>query len=140
MGDRSSLWTLYTRFDNDTDLRRGPFGLDTFRRNLVSLNAICREHHAKVVLGTFQYYKPWAEIHRDQTWADAWEHGLARENDIIRALADSDDNIWCADVARSFVPTPEHMVDFCHLTTLGNRLIARAFFDTIEAMRREAER
>ena len=132
-GDRGDLWSLYTRAGSTYDFEHGPFGLETFRRNLLSINALCKTVGATLVLGTFQYYRPWAQQHNGIEFADAWQRGLDRENDIIRALPAADRNIRVAEVARSFTPGEKEMTDFCHLTAEGNRKIAAAFLEAIRA-------
>jgi lysophospholipase L1-like esterase len=127
VGYRGSMWNLYTRPGKGLDLVHGPFGLPTFERNLRSIDAMARLAGARVVLGTFQYYRPWAEVNQGPEWAAAWERGIDAQNDIIRDLARREENIRVADVARAFVPTPDHMLDLCHLKPPGNREIAAAY-------------
>ncbi len=133
VGYRGSMWSLYSRTEVRTDLQNGPFGLDTFRRNLRSMDAVSRLVGARLVVGTFQYYQPWAEEYHGPEWAAAWRRGLDLQNDIIRGLAASEDNIFLAEVERAFEPTPAHMTDFCHLTPLGNREIARTYAEAVRA-------
>lgn len=121
-----NLWARYTR-STEMDFVNGPFGLDTFRRNLRNIIAVARANGAKVVVGTFQYYKGWAENNLDAEFADAWERGIIEENRIIREIAASDPDVFLADVAAAFEPSPEYLWDFCHLTPRGNEQIAKEF-------------
>jgi lysophospholipase L1-like esterase len=134
VGYRGSMWRLYTRPEVGLDLENGPFGLPTFQRNLQAINALAQLAGARLVLGTFQYYRPWAEEYHGSKWAEAWQRGLGIQNEIIRELAAREENIYVADVARAFHPTGDHMTDFCHLTALGNEEIARAFAHAIREM------
>lgn len=155
--DHSSLYTalrwkligpredLHAQFSRPTryDFKNGPFGLATFRRNLESLHAIARARGAILILGTAQYYQPWADAHFGREFGDGWRRGIDAENDIQRALARKLAGTFLADVAASFKPAPEHMSDFCHLTEAGNAFVARAFYKAVlraEASRRNARR
>lgn len=126
-----NLWELYTRQDGTTDYENGPFGLETFRRNLRSINALAEANGAKLVLGTFVYYSPWAYDNMRSVFAEGWQRGIDSHNAIIRELAASQPNIRLAEIASTFKPTRAHMVDFCHLTQAGNKLIAKSFFEAI---------
>lgn len=127
VGFRGSMWSLYTRPWVPADLDNGPFGLSTFERNLRQIHALARAGGSQVVLGTFQYYRPWAEEHYGPRFAAAWQRGLDAQNELVRRLAASEPTIHLAEVARGFAPAPEHMTDFCHLTARGNEEIARVF-------------
>lgn len=127
VGYRGSMWRLYTRPEKGLDLKNGPFGLPTFERNLGAIDAMAQLAGARVILGTFQYYQPWAESNMGAEWTAAWRRGIDAQNAIIRDLAVREENIHLADVARAFVPTPDHMLDLCHLTPRGNREVAVAF-------------
>ncbi len=81
---RYNLSMLYTRPEATYDFKNGPFGLETFRRNLRSINAVAKANNAKLILGTFQFYKPFAVKMQGPEFADAWEKGLNLENEIIR--------------------------------------------------------
>jgi lysophospholipase L1-like esterase len=131
---QGDLWSRYTR-STDTDFENGPFGLETFRRNLESIIAVARTHGARIVLGTFLYYRPWADANMGRAFADAWEIGIEEQNRIIRDVANSSSGVLLADVAAVSELGEEHFWDFCHLTESGNELIAREFVRVI----REAE-
>ena len=132
LGNRAygDLWSRYTR-NTDYDFERGPFGLATFQRNLKNIIAIANANGAHVVVGTFQYHKQWAADNVSPEFADAWERGLAQQNQIVRQLADSDYDVMVTDVANFFQPTSETLWDFCHLTARGNSKVAEAFAETI---------
>jgi lysophospholipase L1-like esterase len=134
VGSRGGMWQLYTRQGLSYNLQEGPFGLDTFERNLRSINAIAQENGARVVLGTFVFYRPWGESVFGTTWAEAWQTGIERQNDIIRTFAAGNANVSCADIARVFEPGEEHMLDYCHLKPAGNEAIARAFYEAIRRL------
>lgn len=131
VGDRGNLWNLYTRFPVRMDFENGPFGVATFRRNLTSMHALCREHGARLVLGTFVYSRELAEREQGLEWADAWQRCIDLQNASIRALAAERPEILLADLARSIAADGSHFVDHCHLTPKGNRAIASAFLDAI---------
>jgi lysophospholipase L1-like esterase len=131
-GPQPTLWGLFTRPGGKADFKNGPFGLETFRRNLRSINAIAQENGAKLVLGTFVYYKPWAYDHMYVGFAEGWRRGIDLHNKIIRELAATHPNIHLAEIEGSFAPTRAHMLDFCHLTETGNKLIAKAFYEEIK--------
>jgi lysophospholipase L1-like esterase len=141
LGNRAegNLWARYTR-RTEMDYENGPFGLATFRRNLRNIVAVAQANGAKVVIGTFQYYKEWAESNHSAEFADAWEHGIKEENRIIREIAASDPGVLLADVAEAFEPSPEYLWDFCHLTPSGNEKIAKEFYKALipEKEHREA--
>lgn len=125
---------LHARFSRPTayDFKNGPFGLAAFRRNLVSLHAIARSRGATLVIGTAQYYRPWADSRFGPDFGEGWERGIAAENDVQRDLARSLPGAYLAEVARSFVPGEAEMVDFCHLTERGNELVADAFYKALK--------
>lgn len=131
VGPRGELHALYSRPGKAYDFKNGPFGLPTFERNLRQIHAIAEVNGGKTVLGTFQYYRPLADKHLGEEFGAAWERGIRAENEIIRKLAAQVPGIHLAEIAGSFEPGPEHMTDFCHLTTEGNRLIAEAFLAAI---------
>lgn len=137
VGPRGDLHALFSR-PGAYDFQRGPFGLATFRENLKSLHALARSRGAVLVLGTAQYYQPWAEAHFGKDFAEGWRRGLAAENEIQRELARTLPGAELAEVAASFTPTEEHLTDFCHLTAKGNELVARAFHAAVR--RAEARR
>lgn len=132
-GPSGDLHALYTRHGRSYDFVNGPFGLPTFRRNLLHVEAIAAAHGAKVVLGTFQYYQPWADGYFGKAFGDAWRRGSDAQNEIVRALARERPGIFLAEVAGSFAPSPETMTDFCHLSEAGNRRIAEAFHEGVQA-------
>ncbi len=134
VGDRGNLWNLYTRFPVRLDFANGPFGVETFRRNLASMHALCREHGARLVLATFVYSRDLAEAEQGSDWAAAWERCIDLQNDAIRALAAERPDIVLVDLARSIVPDGEHLVDHCHFTPKGNRAVASAFFDALRSV------
>lgn len=127
IGPRSDLHAQFSR-PTAYDFENGPFGLDTFRRNLLTINAVSKLHGAKVVLGTPPYYRPWAEANFGPAFAAAWDKALEREREIIRDVARAEENVLLAEVARSFKPTTAEMTDFCHLTEAGNQRVAEAFY------------
>lgn len=137
LGPRGDLHAQFSR-PTKYDFENGPFGLDAFRRNLESLHALARARGATLILGTAQYYQPWADDHFGRDFGNGWRRGIAAENDIQRALARGLPGASLAEVAASFAPTPEHMTDFCHLTEAGNALVARAFHEAVK--RAEAAR
>ncbi len=107
-------------------------GYRTFRRNLRHLGAMAESLGTVVVVGTFQFYKR----HMVENWecqpcADAWEAGIARQNEIIRRQAMENERIELAEVARAFTPSEETMTDHVHLTAEGNRRVARAFYEAM---------
>lgn len=120
---------LHAQFSRPTayDFKNGPFGLEAFEANLRSLHALARARKAVLVIGTAQYYRPWADEYFGADFGAGWERGIAAENDRQRMLARVLPGTELADVARAFVPTAEHMTDFCHLTAKGNDLVARVF-------------
>jgi lysophospholipase L1-like esterase len=139
LGDRGDLHWLYTRpTAYRFDFERGPFGLDTFRRNLMHIRAICREHKAKLVLGTPPYYRLLAERQRSlgKDFPGAWQRGIDAENAIIRDVASKTPNVFLAEVAESFSPTELEMLDFCHFTEKGNERVAESFYKAIKAAER----
>jgi lysophospholipase L1-like esterase len=125
-----NLWARYTR-RTEMDYENGPFGLDTFRRNLNSIVAVARANGAKVLIGTFQYYKESAERNFSAEFAGAWERGINEQNKIIREIAASNPEVILADVAAAFEPSAEYLWDFCHLTPGGNEKVARAFHSAL---------
>lgn len=133
---------LHARFSRPTayDFKNGPFGLATFRRNLESLHALARARGATLVIGTAQYYRPWADAHFGADFGGGWERGVKAENDIQRDLARRLPGAELAEVAGSFVPTEQEMVDFCHLTERGNELVAAAFFKAVKKAETSARR
>ena len=120
---------LHAQFSRPTayDFKNGPFGLAAFEANLRSVHALARSRKAALVLGTAQYYRPWADAHFGPDFGEGWQRGLAAENELQRKLARALPGTQLADVAASFVPTEAHMTDFCHLTAKGNELVAKAF-------------
>ncbi len=120
---------LHAQFSRPTayDFKNGPFGLAAFEANLRSLHALARARKAVLVLGTAQYYRPWADKNFGAEFGEGWQRGLAAENELQRRLARELPGARLAEVAGSFTPTEEHMTDFCHLTAKGNELVARAF-------------
>lgn len=126
VGSRGDLHALYSR-PGWYDFDKGPFGLPVFRRNLAHLNALAAANGARLVLGTFQYYEPWARERFGPVFAEGWGRGNRLQNEIVRELARREPNVLLAEVERSFSPTPAEMIDFCHLTERGNELVARAF-------------
>jgi lysophospholipase L1-like esterase len=121
------LATLYTRPEAKYDFKNGPFGLEIFRRNLRNINAVAQAHKAKLILGTFQFYKPFAVKLQGHEFADAWEKGINLENKIIRDLAASEPNIYLADLVKNFQVDESDMTDWVHLTALGNKKIAAVY-------------
>lgn len=130
VGPRGDLHAQFSR-PAAYDFARGPFGVETFGRNLESLHALARARGARLIIGTAQYYRPWADAHFGPEFGAAWERGLRAENDLQRALARRLPGARLAEVAGSFVPTEAEMTDFCHLTERGNELVARAFYRAI---------
>lgn len=126
-----NLWNLYTRPGVKTNLKDGPFGLEVFRRNIRSIHALSKEYGAKVVLGTFVYYEPWAKKNMYTGFAEGWRRGISLHNSITREMASGDPSIRLAEIAGSFTPTLAHMLDFCHLTQAGNKLVAKSFYEAI---------
>lgn len=129
---------LHAQFSRPTayDFRNGPFGLPTFRRNLESLHALARARGATLVLGTAQYYRPWADVHFGADFGAGWERGIKAENEAQRELARRLPGTVLAEVAGSFVPTEAEMTDFCHLTVRGNELVAKAFHQAMKRVLR----
>lgn len=129
---------LHAQFSRPTayDFKNGPFGLTTFRRNLESLHALARARGAVLVLGTAQYYRPWADAHFGAEFGEGWQRGIKAENEIQRELARRLPGAYLAEVAASFTPTEAEMVDFCHLTENGNALVAKAFAKAVLSARR----
>jgi hypothetical protein len=125
---------LHAQFSRPTayDFKKGPFGLRTFERNLESLHALTRARGARLVLGTAQYYRPWADAHFGADFGAGWERGIKAENAIQRALSRRLADVALADVANSFTPTEAEMTDFCHLTPRGNEFVARAFWKALK--------
>lgn len=137
VGPRGDLHAQFSR-PTTYDFKGGPYGLKAFESNLRSLHAVARARGATLVLGTAQYYRPWAERNFGSEFAQGWERGIALENEIQRRLARSLPGAELAEVARSFTPTEEHMTDFCHLTEAGNERVARAFHAAV--LRAESRR
>lgn len=129
---------LHARFSRPTsyDFANGPFGLAAFEANLRSLHALARSRGAVLVLGTAQYYRPWADANFGPEFGEGWRRGIDAENALQRRLAASLPGVRLAEVAASFAPTEEHMTDFCHLTLKGNELVARAFHAAVTARSR----
>lgn len=130
-GPSADLHDLYSR-PGSYDYEHGPFGLPTFERNLRELAALSRERGAKLVVGTPQFYSPWALAHFGDAFEEAFKRGLDAENEIVRALPKSERGVFVAEVARSFAPTEKEMTDFCHLTEAGNEKVAAAYFAAIK--------
>lgn len=129
-----SLHDLYTRPCLKPDLAGGPYGVPVFERNLLNLDALARANGAKLVLGTFQYYRAWAEKKMTPGFAEAWDRGSRLENDVIRALAAKRPGLVVADIARTFTPSEKTMLDFCHLTEEGNAHVARGFYKELKRL------
>ncbi len=126
VGPRGDLHAQFSR-PTSYDFKNGPFGLETFQRNLESLHALARARGATLVLGTAQYYRPWADAHFGKDFGEGWARGIAAENAIQRDLAKRLPGAQLAEVSDSFTPTEAEMTDFCHLTERGNALVAQAF-------------
>ena len=135
LGTRGDLHWLYTRRTAVLDFEHGPFGLETFRRNLAHIHAICSEQKAKLILGTPPYYHAWAELDKGKVFADGWQRGIDAENKIIRAFAAKTQGVFLAEVAQSFTPSSQEMIDFVHFTAEGNEKIAEAFYKAIISRR-----
>ena len=131
IGARGDLHDHYTRPFGVYDYQAGPFGLQTYRRNLMTIHAVAKAVGARLVLGTAQYHKAGAERTLGRDFADGWEKGIATENGIVRELAKADRSILLADVERSFQPSDQTLVDFCHLTDAGGERVARAFYQAL---------
>lgn len=129
------LHPRYTFPDQVLDFNSRDKGYKTFKTNLMFINLIAEHINSTVILGTFQYYKIGMErkwLWCDRICRDQWEEGINKQNEIIRLLSKGNDNILLAEVAESFVPSDNTMTDHCHLTSLGNQYIAKAFFKTIK--------
>lgn len=130
VGPRGDLHAQFSR-PTKYDFAHGPFGLDTFRRNLESLGAVARQRGATLVLGTAVFYRPWADANFGADFGDGWERGIKAQNAIQRGLAKTIPGARLAEVAGSFAATEAEMTDFCHLTERGNALVAQAFFKAL---------
>ncbi len=129
-----NLHSLYTRPCLKPDLEGGPYGLPIFERNLLNLDAMVRANGGRLVVGTFQYYRAWAEKKMAPGFAEAWDRGSRLENDVIRGLPAKRPGLTVAEIARSFVPSEETMLDFCHLTEAGNAHIAQGFYKELKRL------
>ncbi len=136
-GDQRDLHELYT-IHGEFDFERGPFGLEAFRRNLLSLDALAAAHGAKLVLGTPPFYRAkadklqWALEAPGIPFGAPWQKGIDAENRVIRELARTRKNVRLAEVAGSFIPSERTMTDFCHLNADGNRKVAEAFYAALK--------
>lgn len=131
VGARADLHDHYTRPFGVYDFKNGPFGLDTFQRNLRHINELAESAGAKLVLGTPPFYYQGAERAFGKDFAAGFQRGIRLENQIIRELAAKEPNILLAEAAGSFTPAEEHMVDFCHFKPAGARLVAKAFYEAL---------
>lgn len=131
---------LHARFSRPTryDFEGGPYGLGAFEANLRSLHAVARGRGARLILGTAQYYQPWADANFGKEFGDGWRRGIEKENALQRRLAAELPGAQLAEVAASFAPTEAEMTDFCHLTAAGNEKVAKAFLAAVR--RAEARR
>jgi lysophospholipase L1-like esterase len=133
IGHRGRLDYLYTR-RTTYNWKDGPFGLDTFERNLTHMNSLSKGIGAETIVGTFLYYKPWAKQTQGQDFADGWERGIHLQNKIIRKLGQDLDKLHVVDLTKSIEPSLDYFVDFCHFTHKGNDYMASQFFDKIKEL------
>lgn len=132
VGPRGDLHAMFSRPGLAYDFENGPFGLATYRRNLVHLDAIARENGARLVLGTPPFRDGAARSMFGEEFARGFRRGIDAHNAIVRELARSRPNVLLAEVSASFPePTDALMTDFCHFTAEGNRLVASAFRDAV---------
>ena len=122
------LYPRYTVPSLKYDFEHKDLGFRVFERNLRFINIISEADGARLILGTFQFYKRAMQEKWNVQCADAWEVGIDAQNEIIRSLANEEENILLAEAEKSFEPSYDTMVDHCHLTAEGNQLIARAFY------------
>lgn len=130
VGSQGNLYSGYSR-PATWNFKDGPFGFETFERNIRSLHALARINSTKVILSSFLYHKDWAVIKYGQDFADAWEYGINEHNKILKKLASEFDDIIFSDLSSYQTGVKTH-IDFCHLTKFGNDIIAEEISQKIQ--------
>jgi hypothetical protein len=105
-----------------------PYGrLEHEQEILRNILIVCRYYGIRTIVGSYPFY-----AYSDDLRTRRMAEGVARENELLRALADEVADLL-VDQAALVDPTPENFLDWVHFTPEGMRQVARNFAEAIAA-------
>jgi lysophospholipase L1-like esterase len=103
------------------DISRSFLGLETYRRNIEHLIAVCKSRGITLVLSTYPYFLyPWI---RNDVVHMKYHEGVQQENAVVRELAKRHD-LRLSDNAVLMPNDEKYFVDSVHYTPEGMQLLA----------------